>query len=64
MNLPICRLALFLDPRYKAAVESTDGLVGMYEKVRLFLFPFQTLQQVAFQKEDLVQDAAAATAAD
>ena len=36
LNLPICRLALFLDPRYKAAVDTPAGYRGLIETVSFY----------------------------
>jgi hypothetical protein len=36
LNLPICRLALFLDPRYKAAVDTPANYRGLIETVSIY----------------------------
>ena len=33
LNLPLCRLALFLDPRYKGHVDDGHGLDGLVTTV-------------------------------
>lgn len=33
LNLPMCRLGLFLDPRYKAAVDTPQGFKSLVQTV-------------------------------
>jgi hypothetical protein len=33
LDFTICRLALFLDPRYKAAIDTATGMEALYREV-------------------------------